>query len=125
MEVYKKHICSSLRKIKSTQGKNELSEIRKDTNENKASSEKCESEDFKKLLSEFDCPICFEIMASPKRIYACSNNHFICSLCLFDTKIRTCPICRESFNVKKPLIQHTSERILEILLQNENTALNL
>ena len=117
--MYKNHICSSLNKTYNTQGEEGISEIKNDANEGKSSNEKGTNEDLKDFLSEFECPVCFEVMASPKRIYACSKNHFICSLCLFDTKLSACPSCRENFNVTKPLIQHTCERIVERLLQKK------
>ena len=88
-------------------------------NKSKSSNKKSANQDLKNFLSEYECPICFDVMASPKRIYACSKgNHFICSLCLFDTKIGCCPSFREDFTVSKPLIQHTTERILERLLDH-------
>ena len=117
MEVYKNHICTSLRKIYSSPKEEKLSNTTSDASEQKLPKENGEDEDLAEFLSEFECPICFEIMESPKRIYACSNNHFICSLCIFDTKMKDCPSCRESFNITKPLIQHTAERMLERLLQ--------
>ena len=117
MEVYKNNICTSLRKIYSSQREEKLSNTTIES-EQKLPKENGEDEDLAEFLSEFlECPICFEIMELPKRIYACSNNHFICSLCLFDTKMKDCPSCRESFKITKPLIQHTAERMLERLLQ--------
>ena len=94
------------------------SKVTNDSDETKSLNENSASEDLKNFLSEYECPICFDVMASPKRIYACSNgNHFICSLCLFDTKMSCCPLCREDFTMSKPLIQHTTERILERLMR--------
>ena len=115
--MYKNNICTSLGKIYSSQREEKLSNTTIDS-EQKLTKENGEDEDLAEFLSEFlECPICFEIMELPKRIYACSNNHFICSLCLFDTKMKDCPSCRESFKITKPLIQHTAERMLERLLQ--------
>lgn len=79
--------------------------------------ENCTVEDLKEVLSEFECPVCFEIMMPPKRIYSCSNDHYICSLCLTDTKMTACPICREDFIGTRPCIRHTSERFLTRFLQ--------
>ena len=118
LKVYKHHICSSLRKVHNTEQKVDNYKITNDSGETKSLNENSASEDLKNFLSEYECPICFDVMASPKRIYACSNgNHFICSLCLFDTKMSCCPSCREDFTMSKPLIQHTTERILERLMR--------
>ena len=84
------------------------------------SEEKCDAEDLKEVLSEFECPVCFEVMIPPKRIYSCSNDHYICSLCLTDTKMKACPICREDFTLNGPCIQHTSERFLTRFLQKSS-----
>ena len=83
------------------------------------SNKKYAHEILKDVLSEFECPVCFEVMAPPKRIYACTNDHFICSLCLIDTKMSACPMCREDFDVTKPCIRHKSERFLEMLLKKQ------
>lgn len=118
MEVYKNNICTSLRKIYSSQREEKLSNTTIESEQKLPKENGEDEEDLAEFISEFlECPICFEIMELPKRIYACSNNHFICSLCLFDTKMKDCPSCRESFKITKPLIQHTAERMLERLLQ--------
>ena len=45
---------------------------------NNLESDNCAVEDLKEVLSEFECPVCFEVMVPPKRIYSCSNDHYIC-----------------------------------------------
>ena len=84
---------------------------------NNLENDNCAVEDLKEVLSEFECPVCFEVMVPPKRIYSCSNDHYICSLCLTDTKMSACPLCREDFNINRPCIRHTSERFLTRFLQ--------
>ena len=69
-----------------------------------------------KVSAEFDCPICFEPMRFPKKIFACTHDHYICSDCLDDPVIRFCPQCREDFAVHKPLRRLTSERVFAGLL---------
>ena len=68
------------------------------------------------LINEFECPVCSELMISPLQIFACSNDHFICSTCLAEPQIKECPLCREDFK-KKPQRRLASERHLEILLR--------
>ena len=106
LEVYKRNIISQLRKITNKPLDNQELE------ENPKIQKSCDE-----LLSEFDCPICFELMSSPKRIFSCSNDHYICSICLTDPKLEACPQCREDFKVHKPNVRHTSEQILARLLQ--------
>ena len=71
-----------------------------------------------RLINEFECPVCSEVMVPPLQIFACSNDHFICSICVLEPSIKECPICREDFNKKKPKRRLASERHLEILLGN-------
>ena len=70
------------------------------------------------MSSEFECPVCSELMVAPLQIFACSNDHFICSICVVDPSIKVCPICREDFKKKKPKRRLASERHLEILRGN-------
>lgn len=82
-----------------------------------------ENERFESLLKSqlkiFECPVCFEIMKSPRRIFGCSNDHFICSECLKSSCIKCCPICREDYETNKPQRRFKSEGLLA-LIANEN-----
>ena len=82
-----------------------------------------ENERFESLLKSqlkiFECPVCFEIMISPRRIFGCSNDHFICSECLKSSCIKCCPICREDYETNKPQRRFKSEGLLA-LIANEN-----
>ena len=69
------------------------------------------------LFNEFECPVCSEVMIAPLQIFACSNDHFICSICVLEPNIKECPLCREDFK-KKPQRRLASERHLELLLGN-------
>ena len=44
--------------------------------------------------SAFDCPVCYEMMAPPRRIFECKNGHLICEFCEKRPEIKTCPTCR-------------------------------
>ena len=120
--MYKNYICSNLRKIDSTKRRQDLSpEVKNDCNKNKPINENDGNKNLKKF---FECPVCFEIMASPRRIYACSNNHFICSICLDfcmndPNLLKSCPKCRDDFTENRPQIQYTSEQMLEELLKKK------
>ncbi|KAJ8943300.1 hypothetical protein NQ318_004741 [Aromia moschata] len=54
------------------------------------------------LLSELECPVCFEYMLPP--IHQCVNGHSLCSVC--KGKITLCPLC-------KCEIQETKNFVLE------------
>ena len=69
-------------------------------------------------LKIFECPVCFEIMRAPKMIYSCSNDHYICSDCLKDPSIQSCPICRQNYKTKRPERRFQSEQLLAILIKN-------
>jgi hypothetical protein len=51
---------------------------------------------------DFECPVCFEFMFEPRKIYACHRGHNICSVCIADPRIRSCPICRDDFEIRRP-----------------------
>ena len=72
---------------------------------------------FQKTLNSFECPICMEYMTPPRKIYACSQDHWICSLCLMDPKITTCPQCREDFTSIKPERRLANERMLSRMIK--------
>jgi hypothetical protein len=54
------------------------------------------------LEEDFECPVCFELMCLPRRIFACHHGHLICSVCLACPKITLCPLCRDDFGERKP-----------------------
>ena len=116
--MYKNYICLNLRTIDGTQDKEVLlSEVKNDSKEINPQNQNDANEHLKKY---FECPVCFEIMALPRRIYACSNNHFICSICLDlcmnDPKLaKSCVECRDDFTKNRPQIQYTSQKMLEDL----------
>lgn len=69
------------------------------------------------LATEISCPICFEEMVNPKLILCCSNGHAICSEC--DSKVKYCPVCRESFEKKgRPQRNKFAERLIAVYLES-------
>jgi len=46
------------------------------------------------LEKDFECPVCYEVMSPPSRIFQCSNGHLICEECKQRQEIRSCPTCR-------------------------------
>jgi len=50
------------------------------------------SREFRRIL---ECPVCFEEMAPPTRIFQCRNGHLICEPCKTDLNPCICPKCRQ------------------------------
>lgn len=59
------------------------------------------------MLSEMECPVCFDYMLSP--IYQCTNGHSICEPC--KSRLTECPVCKNKF-------QETKNFVLEKMTQH-------
>ena len=71
-------------------GNEHYKNIRKEeAGNNKFLSEKSNSE----LVAEFECPVCYNLLAPPLQILQCSAGHVICSACR-EQGIESCPSCR-------------------------------
>lgn len=46
------------------------------------------------LDKDFECPVCYDEMAPPTRIFQCSNGHLLCEACKCHQEVRSCPTCR-------------------------------
>ena len=68
-----------------------------------------------KVKKELQCKNCSKVMMRPLRIYACSNDCYICSMCL-GLGLDRCPICSENFKEKPASKRPTAERLLATLL---------
>lgn len=70
--------------------------------------------DLKTVFQHFECCFCMELIQRPERIYACSNDHYFCSICLKKSMKRQaeCPQCKENFVRKAPQLRFAAERIL-------------
>lgn len=53
------------------------------------------------MKKDFDCPVCYELMEPPRRIFQCLNGHLICQNCKERPEIRACPVCRIHLGSKK------------------------
>ncbi len=65
------------------------------------------------LMSHGDCDICFDSMLG-KRIFACSNDHWVCEGCLLETK---CPMCQEDLRQNRPRRCYTVEKVVSLIHQ--------
>lgn len=94
----------------------------KDDNQNGSTSSRLldkKQQDFiQTILQEYECPVCLDRMKPPRQIFACTNDHYICSVCLDDPKISTCPLCREDYRDFAPRRRVTAERMAERLFQS-------
>ena len=43
---------------------------------------------------DFDCPVCLDVMAPPRKIFECERGHLICEDCMKRPEINICPTCR-------------------------------
>ena len=65
------------------------------------------------MLKEFECPVCFNPMLPPVRIFQCSLGHAICSACK-SQGIEICPSCRKLITGRA----HNMENIARLLFAN-------
>ena len=68
------------------------------------------------LRREFDCPVCYEVMEPPRRIYQCENGHLLCEHCKVREEMSKCPTCRLTFGAGKKLLSRN--RAMEKLIEN-------
>ena len=54
--------------------------------------------------NELECSSCMEEMVPPMKIYACTEDHLICDICMNKWKVKsnTCPECRQDFSKFPP-----------------------
>ena len=46
------------------------------------------------ILKLSECPVCFDDMIPPMKIFQCINGHSLCENCKANVKIANCPSCR-------------------------------
>ena len=101
-----------LRKIKKNAERNHREERKQDRGKEQVGSEDGKSDSLASALEDFfECPVCMEDMgdSSVVRIFACSNDHWLCSKCR--GHISACPICREDFKASPPRRCLTAEKL--------------
>ena len=59
--------------------------------------------------NEYECPICQEDMKPPLKIFACINDHYLCSECL-KKDLKNCPMCRDNFEENPPTRRPLAEK---------------
>lgn len=56
----------------------------------------------KNVLSEIDCPVCFDCTRPP--LISCLNGHIICSRCYRKLKGSACPLCRKALAISQHIV---------------------
>merc|ERR1712059_49647 len=49
---------------------------------------------FPGVNSQFECPVCFEEMKPPVKMFHCRQGHVVCQNCLVEGHLKECPSCR-------------------------------
>jgi len=52
------------------------------------------------------CPVCWEEMKPPKRIFQCTNGHLVCERCHSQPQLVKCPTCREPMMGRATAMEH-------------------
>merc|ERR1712215_137192 len=52
------------------------------------------------------CPVCWEEMKPPKRIFQCTNGHLVCEGCRNQPQLVKCPTCREPIMGRATAMEH-------------------
>lgn len=71
-----------------------------------------------RLEKEFECPVCMEMMAPPKKIFQCTNGHLLCDSCKNHPEIRSCPSCRVLIVTSQFTRNIPMERLIRSQLEN-------
>ena len=64
-----------------------------------------------KFLKKFKCVACRSALKPHLKIYACSRDHYHCSIC--SLSLKACPDCKESFLANKPSRRRSAEKHLK------------
>lgn len=70
-------------------------------------------------ITKVECPICFNEMISPIKIFQCSEGHVLCEKCFksISESNKVCPFCRIDI-VTKPIRNRHLEEIIENIARN-------
>jgi len=72
--------------------------------------------------SEYECPICYELPFSPKKVYQCGNGHVYCSDCKEKPGMKHCPQCRIPLDQKSAIRNIVYEDMLSKKQTRRSTA---
>ena len=65
--------------------------------------------------SHLECIICLEIPLASIQIYSCQEDHILCQICKSNPTIKSCPMCRQNFEVQPPRRNRLAEKMIEAL----------
>ena len=72
--------------------------------------------------SDYECPICYELPFSPKKVYQCGNGHVYCSDCKEKPGMKHCPQCRIPLDQKSAIRNIVYEDMLSKRNARRSTA---
>jgi len=69
-----------------------------------------DSEDWR---SEFECPVCLEMMWSGVQIYQCVSGHLVCGECRGRMESNSCPTCRGDMTGRATVMERLAAALLK------------
>ena len=63
--------------------------------------------------SEFECPVCLEMMTGGVHIYQCGTGHVICGHCRHKLTTDTCPTCRGVITGRSTVIERLAAALIK------------
>jgi hypothetical protein len=66
------------------------------------------------IMSDCECPICFDAISEENKVILCNNNHYVCKTCielLIKNKTDNCHTCRTK--IKSSIIKHKTYENIE------------
>ena len=63
-------------------------------------------ETLEEAKTEFECPICMDVMKPPKEIWQCDAGHALCGDCKNDPRIQKCPTCRKDITCRNRAMEN-------------------
>jgi len=60
-----------------------------------------------------DCPVCYEALIPPKKIFQCSQGHFLCEKCKMNPNLKWCPTCRQAITGRNIGMELTLQMLLD------------
>ena len=64
-----------------------------------------------KTFSAPECPVCFELMIPPIKIFNCPNGHLLCEMC--KPNIQLCTLCRNPYVGRATAMEQIIKEMME------------
>ena len=76
------------------------------------------------MNQDLECCVCLSMpntLEEKVYAYSCEQHHIICEDCLLRPEIQNCPLCRQSFEPKKPARHFLAERLIRQFSESQST----